>query len=76
MDLQFLLPFQLFKLFSFAVFSGMDISPLDLVNIELFADRVISLAEYRKSLQEYNRDKMHDVAPNLSALIGEQVENR
>jgi nucleolar protein 56 len=26
---------------------GMDISPLDLMNIELFADRVIALAEYR-----------------------------
>ena len=26
---------------------GMDISILDLLNIELFADRVIALAEYR-----------------------------
>ena len=26
---------------------GMDISVLDLLNIELFADRVIALAEYR-----------------------------
>ena len=51
----------------------MDISPLDLTNIEKFADRVIALAEYRKSLQEYLRGKMHNVAPNLSALIGEQV---
>ena len=51
----------------------MDISPLDLINIERFSDRVIALAEYRKSLQEYLRGKMHDIAPNLSVLIGEQV---
>jgi nucleolar protein 56 len=27
---------------------GMDISPIDLINIEMFATRVIKLAEYRK----------------------------
>ena len=26
---------------------GMDISPLDLMNIEMFSDRVIALADYR-----------------------------
>ena len=51
----------------------MDISPLDLINIEKFSDRVIGLAEYRKSLQGYLQGKMHDIAPNLSVLIGEQV---
>ena len=51
----------------------MDISPIDLINIERFAARVIGLAEYRKSLQEYLRGKMHTIAPNLAALIGEQV---
>jgi RNA processing factor Prp31 len=30
----------------------MDISPIDLINIESFASRVIHLFEYRKSLQE------------------------
>jgi hypothetical protein len=30
----------------------MDISPIDLINIESFAKRVIHLFEYRKSLQE------------------------
>ena len=34
-------------------FSGMDISPIDLINIERFTGRVIALAEYRKSLHEY-----------------------
>lgn len=52
---------------------GMDISPLDLINIESFSRRVISLSDYRKGLQEYLRSKMSQVAPSLSALIGEVV---
>ena len=51
----------------------MDISPIDLINIQTFASRVIGLAEYRKSLHTYLVSKMSQVAPNLSALIGEQV---
>lgn len=51
----------------------MDISPIDLINIQTFASRVIGLAEYRKSLHAYLVSKMTQVAPNLSALIGEQV---
>ena len=51
----------------------MDISPMDLINIQTFASRVIGLAEYRKSLHSYLVSKMNQVAPNLSALIGEQV---
>ena len=53
--------------------SGMDISVIDLINIETFASKVISLVEYRKSLSEYLRSKMAAVAPNLSTLIGDQV---
>ncbi|XP_066260930.1 nucleolar protein 56 [Euwallacea similis] len=55
---------------------GMDISPIDLLNIEMFASRVISLSDYRKELAEYLRSKMGDVAPNLGSLIGEQVGAR
>ncbi|KAH1170115.1 hypothetical protein KIL84_001100 [Mauremys mutica] len=55
---------------------GMDISPIDLINIESFSSRVISLSEYRKGLQEYLRSKMGQVAPSLSALIGEVVGAR
>ena len=55
---------------------GMDISPIDLVNIERFATRVIDLAEYRKRLSEYLSTKMDSVAPNLTTLIGEQVSGR
>ena len=55
---------------------GQDISPIDMVNIETFARRVISLAEYRLQLHAYLLDKMHAIAPNLSALIGEIVGAR
>lgn len=51
----------------------MDISPIDLINIERFSCRVVSLAAYRLELQEYLRSKMSQVAPNLAALIGEVV---
>lgn len=51
----------------------MDISSIDLVNIERFSTRVTELAEYRKQLSEYLVDKMENVAPNLTTLIGEQV---
>merc|ERR1719253_2488316 len=55
---------------------GQDISPIDLVNIEAFAKRVIGLAEYRISLHNYLRSKMGNVAPNLSALVGDIVGAR
>ena len=55
---------------------GQDISPMDLVNIETFAARVISLAEYRKTLGAYLTEKMGAVAPNLAALIGDSVGAR
>uniref|UniRef100_A0A8D0G425 Nucleolar protein 56 n=1 Tax=Strix occidentalis caurina TaxID=311401 RepID=A0A8D0G425_STROC len=47
---------------------GMDISPLDLINIESFSSRVISLSEYRKGLQEYLRSKMSQVAPTVTPV--------
>ncbi|KAF3420934.1 hypothetical protein E2986_03546 [Frieseomelitta varia] len=55
---------------------GMDISPVDLLNIEMFATRVSSLADYRKRLAEYLRFKMTGIAPNLATLIGDQVGAR
>lgn len=55
---------------------GTDISPIDLINILNFADRVIQLHDYRKSLQAYLREKMELVAPNLGALIGDTVAAR
>eukprot|EP01147_Barroeca_monosierra_P003862 gene3862-6359_t len=55
---------------------GMEISDIDLTHVKAFAERVISLSEYRSSLHEYLRTKMHSCAPNLANLIGEQVGAR
>ncbi|GBG58749.1 hypothetical protein CBR_g149 [Chara braunii] len=55
---------------------GQDISPIDLINIESFAQRVVALVDYRKKLHAYLISKMSDVAPNLAALIGEIVGAR
>lgn len=55
---------------------GMDISPVDLLNIEMFASRVVALANYRSQLATYLRAKMEGVAPNLASLIGDQVGAR
>lgn len=51
----------------------MDIVPLDLINIESFASKVIGMADYRKKLHSYLLSKMAQVAPNLSSVIGELV---
>jgi nucleolar protein 56 len=55
---------------------GTDISEIDLLTVERFANRVEELSLYRRHLQEYLFKKMHDVAPNLSELIGEHVGAR
>uniref|UniRef100_A0A182QGE3 Nucleolar protein 56 n=1 Tax=Anopheles farauti TaxID=69004 RepID=A0A182QGE3_9DIPT len=55
---------------------GMDISVIDLLNIEMFAKRVINLSDYRQQLASYLHSKMNNVAPNLQALIGDQVGAR
>lgn len=55
---------------------GTDISDVDLININMFSSRVVQLAEYRAELHRYLISKMSAVAPNLAALIGEQVGAR
>lgn len=55
---------------------GVDCSAIDMVNIVNFTQRMVKLAEYRKSLSAYLTDKMNIVAPNLSALIGDTVGAR
>ena len=51
----------------------MDISPIDLINIQSFTTRIIALNEYRSKLSIYLGEKMNQCAPNLTALIGNQV---
>ncbi|CAO2827032.1 unnamed protein product [Amaranthus hypochondriacus] len=55
---------------------GQDLSPVDLINVKMFAQRVMDLAEYRKKLYDYLVTKMNDIAPNLTSLIGEIVGAR
>jgi len=60
----------------FSLFEGQDLSPVDLINVQTFAQRVMDLADYRKKLYDYLVTKMSDIAPNLAALIGEMVGAR
>ncbi|KAK7389186.1 hypothetical protein VNO78_24021 [Psophocarpus tetragonolobus] len=55
---------------------GQDLSPVDLINVQQFAQRVMDLSEYRKNLYDYLVAKMNDIAPNLASLIGEVVGAR
>ena len=55
---------------------GQDISETDMENVCVFAQRVASLADYRRQLYDYLCEKMHTVAPNLSELIGEVIGAR
>jgi len=55
---------------------GADIGEIDLINIHLFATRVVKLAEFRANLQVYLHTKMSTVAPNLGALLGDTIGAR
>lgn len=63
-------------LYSAKTSMGTDISEVDLMNIDRFAHKIISLSEYRKKLQDYLHSKMHMVAPNLAALVGDAIGAR
>lgn len=80
-SLMFILQFNLifsypYSLIFFSSFAGQDLTPVDLINVQLFAQRVMDLAEYRKNLYDYLVTKMNDIAPNLASLIGEVVGAR
>jgi len=55
---------------------GSSISDIDMLNISAFAARVVSIADYRKSLVAYLSEKMNLVAPSLTALLGERIGAR
>ena len=46
------------------------------MQVKMFSERVQELLEYRESLQEYLKQRMDAVAPNLAALIGEIVGSK
>ncbi|KAI9666381.1 MAG: snoRNP complex protein nop56 [Bathelium mastoideum] len=55
---------------------GRELTEADMENVMAFAQRAVSLAEYRTTLYNYLVSKMGIVAPNLAALIGETVGAR
>jgi nucleolar protein 56 len=55
---------------------GYDISDFDLGHITVLAERVVGLAEFREGLSLYLNKKMHDIAPNLTTLVGDVVGAR
>jgi RNA processing factor Prp31 len=58
------------------LFSGQDLSPVDLINVHQFAQRVMDLSDYRRRLSDYLSAKMNDIAPNLQSLVGDSVGAR
>ncbi|KAJ4909717.1 nucleolar protein NOP56-like protein [Raphanus sativus] len=44
-------------------FAGQDLSPLDLINVQTFAKKVMDLADYRKKPYDYLVAKMSAIAP-------------
>ena len=55
---------------------GQEMSDADVQQVKSFAERVVEQIEFRERLQEYLRDRMNAVAPNLTALIGEIVGSK
>ncbi|CAL9219651.1 unnamed protein product [Arabidopsis halleri] len=55
---------------------GTEVSDLDLLHIRELCDQVLSLSEYRAQLYDYLKSRMHTIAPNLTALVGELVGAR
>lgn len=55
---------------------GQDLSPVDLINVHMFAQRVMDLSDYRRRLSDYLSTKMNDIAPNLQSLVGDSVGAR
>ena len=52
---------------------GREIEETDHARILSMAERVESLANYRETLQSYLRERMHNIAPNLTSLVGERI---
>jgi len=55
---------------------GTEITDEDLSNINILAERVAELTEYRGSLSEYLKLRMSAIAPNLTHMVGELVGAR
>lgn len=52
---------------------GNDLTDVDEESLKSFSDYVVSHYDYKKNLQEYLKEKMELVSPNLTALLSEIV---
>lgn len=55
---------------------GTEITDEDVENINLLAEQVLALSEYRIQLSEYLKNRMNAIAPNLTVIVGELVGAR
>ncbi|KAI6221307.1 SnoRNA binding domain protein [Aphelenchoides fujianensis] len=55
---------------------GTDISELDLIHVSQLCDQIIELTAYRTQLNDYLKNRMNALAPNLTVLLGELVGAR
>jgi len=55
---------------------GTDMSIDDMTHVQDLAEQVIEIYNYREELNEYIRNRMHAIAPNLTILVGELVGAR
>ena len=55
---------------------GQEMSETDVLQVKSFSERVIEQIEFRERLQDYLKQRMNAVAPNLTALIGEIVGSK
>merc|ERR1719337_330571 len=55
---------------------GTEGSALDTINMKQLATQVVKLTEYRAQLNEYLKNRMNAIAPNLTVLVGELVGAR
>ncbi|KAI1432129.1 hypothetical protein GGR50DRAFT_625112 [Xylaria sp. CBS 124048] len=55
---------------------GTEIDGIDLENIKLLAEQVISFTEYRQELSQYLTSRMKALAPNTTEILGELVGAR
>jgi RNA processing factor Prp31 len=49
---------------------GQEISEIDIQSLLELCDRTLNMLAYRTEMQEYLKDRMESVSPNLTTLIG------
>lgn len=55
---------------------GTEIDDIDLENMKLLAEQVVSFTEYRQQLSQYLTSRMKALAPNTTEILGELVGAR